>query len=229
MKENTTKKSLLSVVIIFIGTLLILTLSRMISGTNSYIYFFLPAVWFIGLFLRDINTKREMLSHQWVSFKNRKWRYLLCIVITLILVSIIIQGTRPFFNQFIPKKSAYSYDYNIETFLGLLFSVLAGIVDLIVAFVEEVTYRYEGMYVYKSNKIVLFVMLIFSSILFGFSHYYNFGGSFIATMPYALAGLVFGVMYLWTKNIWVPIIAHLIFNSTAILSSLFLVIVKIIS
>lgn len=229
MKDSIMRKSFISVIIIFIGTLLILTLSRTIAGTNGYIYFFISVFWFIGLFLRDINTKKEMLSHQWKDFKKMKWRHILYVVITLILVSFIIQITRPFFNQFIPKNPVYSYAYDINTALGLLFSVLAGIVDLIVAFVEEITYRYEGMYVYKSNKMLVSIMLILSSILFGFSHYYNFGGSFIASMPYAFAGLVFGLMYLLSKNIWVPVIAHLLFNSTAILSSLFLVIVKLIS
>ncbi|MGX4685497.1 CPBP family intramembrane glutamic endopeptidase [Vagococcus sp. JNUCC 83] len=229
MKENTMKKSLLSVIIIFIGTLLVITLSRAVAGTNGYMYFVLPTVWFVGLFFRDIKTKKEMLSNQWGDFKKTKWRHMLYVIITLFLASIAIQITRPIFNQFIPTNPVHSYDYDIDTSLGLLFSVLGGIVDLVVAFVEEVTYRYEGMYVYKYNKLLLVIMLILSSLLFGFSHYYNFGGSFLASIPYAFAGLVFGLMYLWTKNIWVPIMAHLLFNSTAVLSSLFLVIVKLIS
>ncbi|UUV98851.1 CPBP family intramembrane glutamic endopeptidase [Vagococcus luciliae] len=229
MRENTMKKSLVSVSLIFIGTLLILTVSRMIAGTNGYVYFLFPLIWFMGLFFREIKTKKVMLSNQWTEFKQTKWRNILFIILTLVIVSVVIQVTRPFFNQFIPKNPAHGYDYSIDTALGLLFSLLAGLLDLVVAFVEEVTYRYEGMYVYKSNKGLLAVMLIVSSLLFGFSHYYNFGGSFIATIPYACAGLVFGVFYLLTKNIWVPIIAHLLFNSTAVLSSLFLIIVKMIS
>lgn len=229
MKENTMKKSLFSVLLIFIGTLLVITVSRMIAGTNGYIYFILPLVWFMGLFFRDISTKKEMLSHDWQLFKKKKWVNIVYVIITLVLISVVIQLTRPFFNQFIPSHPAKGYDYSIETAMGLLFSVLSGLLDLVVAFVEEVTYRYEGMYVYKSNKALLVVMLLISSLLFGFSHYYNFGGSFMASIPYACAGLVFGLSYLITKNIWVPVIAHLLFNSTAVLSSLFLVIVKLIS
>lgn len=229
MKENTMKKSFISVIVIFIGTLIMLTISRSLAGTNGYVYFVLPLVWFVALFVREINTKKSMLSNQWTEFKQKKWRNIVYIIVTLVLVSLVIQVTRPIFNEFIPKDGAHGYEYDIETAMGLLFSVLAGALDLVVAFVEEVTYRYEGMYVYKSNKPLLVVMLIVSSLLFGFSHYYNFGGSFIASIPYALAGLVFGLMYLLSKNIWVPVIAHLLFNSTAILSSLFLVIVKLIS
>lgn len=229
MKENTMKKSLLSVIIIFIGTLLVISGSRAISGDNGYLYLLLPSIWFLGIFVREISTKKNILAQDWKLFKKKKWINILYIIITLVLVSVVIQVTRPFFNQFIPSNPAKGYDYSIDTALGLLFTFLSGLLDLVVAFVEEITYRYEGMYAYKSNKGLMMIMLIVSSVLFGFSHYYNFGGSFIATMPYAFAGLVFGLAYIATKNIWIPVIAHLLFNSTAVLSSVFLIIVKIIS
>lgn len=101
--------------------------------------------------------------------------------------------------------------------------------NLIIAVIEEMAYRKNGMYDFKSNKAFLITMLFISSILFGFSHYYNFEGSFLATGPYIIAGFILGISYLVSKNVWVPIISHLIFNSTNILSVLFLITARIIS
>ncbi|MCF6514909.1 CPBP family intramembrane metalloprotease [Lactobacillus sp. S2-2] len=74
----------------------------------------------------------------------------------------------------------------------------------------------------------LSIMLIVSSLLFGFSHFYNYNGSFIATIPYGLAGLVLAISYLLTNKFFVPTIAHIIFNSTSLISSIFLLIVYLI-
>lgn len=224
MKQSYIKTPFISTVLIFIGTLIILTLARTFSGNNPYLYFFFPAIWFLLIFIRELKTKHQLITQQWQAFKEKKWRNILIIIISLFLLSFIVQLTRPFFNQFIPEHPIESYSFNINSGLGLLFTFFSGILDLIVAFVEEITYRYEGMYVYRKNKLLLATMLILSSILFGFSHYYNFGGSFLATGPYIFAGLYLGIIYLITQNIWVPIIAHLLFNSSSVLSSLLLII-----
>ena len=121
------------------------------------------------------------------------------------------------------------YHLPTDQLIGLVMSFFISIGDLIAAFVEELAYRYESMYTFRTKgKLVTGIMVIVSSLLFGFSHYYNFNGSFVATMPYVFAGLVLALGYLKTKNFWVPALAHLLFNSIALLSTIFLLIVFII-
>ncbi|MGX2946946.1 CPBP family intramembrane glutamic endopeptidase [Enterococcus alishanensis] len=224
---NIKKSGLVIATVIFLGTLLILTIARNIAGSNPYIYFLFPTIWFLLLFIRDVQTKRDILLKDWRAFKSKKWVNSFLVLIIVLLLFLIIQLSRPFFNQFIPEKNIEAYNFSVDTIAGLFFTFLAGMLNLLVAFIEEITYRYEGLYTYRSDKKKAVLMLIISSILFGFSHYYNFNASFLASGPYVLAGLVLGITYLVTKNIWVPILAHMLFNSTDVISSIFLIVFKI--
>jgi len=223
------KKSLYSVAFIFLGTLLILTISRTISNGNPYIYSILPFAWFLGLFFREIKIKKKLLKNEWIVFKKKKWINIGLIILLLIILNWVIQASHPIFNKYIPDKYLATYNFSLETGLGLLFTLLTGLINIVVAFVEEITYRYDGMYIFRSKKWFCIFMLLVSSILFGFSHYYNFGGSFLATGPYILAGLVLGLFYLFSKNIWVPILGHMVFNSIDILSGILLLIAHLIA
>lgn len=224
---NSKVKSFFSTCCIFLISLIVLSFARLISKGNPYLYIVFPIIWFLLLFFIIIKTKGDLLLRDWKLFKSKKITNVLLSILTLVLVYLAIMVTHPIFNQFIPSKPITSYAFSTKSIIGLLFSVLAGANNIMVAFVEEVTYRHEGMYVFKSNKLLLILMLIVSSILFGFSHYYNFNGSFLASGPYVVAGAILGISYLISNNIWVPIVAHILFNSTDIIASITLLLLTI--
>lgn len=209
---------------IFIMTMLILTFARHLANDSWLIYTVIGGGWFILLFSLDILNEKSFLKDQWLNFKQQKWKNIGLIILTLVLVVITIQTTRPFFNRFIPVNDITGYAESPNTLSGILFNIVDGILALIVAFVEEIAYRYKGIYSYKKNKIMMGTMLIVSNVLFGFSHYYSFGGSFLATSPYIIAGFIMSITYLISRNIWVPLWSHLIFNSMALISSILLLI-----
>ncbi|MCK8607171.1 CPBP family intramembrane glutamic endopeptidase [Apilactobacillus ozensis] len=133
------------------------------------------------------------------------------------------------FNGFAPEHNPYpSYGFPVETWIGLIMSIYVGVVNLGVAFVEELAFRHEMMYRFGSNKSLMILSVVISSLLFGFSHYYNFSGSLIASLSYAVAGVVLSIAYIVSKNIWVPIITHMLFNGIAVVSTVILIVFKII-
>lgn len=48
-------------------------------------------------------------------------------------------------------------------------------------------------------------------------------------MPYAFAGMIFALLYLWRKNIWLPIFAHVLFNAQSLIGALVLLCFKLFS
>ncbi|WP_432707746.1 CPBP family glutamic-type intramembrane protease [Leuconostoc citreum] len=107
-------------------------------------------------------------------------------------------------------------------------NLLVGLISVIIAFFEEVAYRYELFYKFKNKSIITFIsLLLLSSFLFGASHIYNFNGSILGTLSYASAGLILGLFYIISKNIWVPIIIHVFFNSVALIAPIFILLFKI--
>ncbi|MFT9389546.1 MAG: CPBP family intramembrane glutamic endopeptidase, partial [Leuconostoc sp.] len=113
--------------------------------------------------------------------------------------------------------------------LGIIMSLVTGLMNIGIAVFEELSYRHDLFYRYKSEpRMIVLALLVLSSLLFGFSHFYNFNGSLLGTLLYAVAGLFFGCIYLVTENIWIPILVHVLFKSVSLISAIFLLLFKII-
>lgn len=63
--------------------------------------------------------------------------------------------------------------------------------------------------------------LVLTSVLFGLVHY-NPKGSWVGPLLLIFVGLYFGLSYLKTENIWVPITAHVTYNSSMLIAAFFL-------
>lgn len=209
-----------TMVINVVGVLALVTFAHKVSGNNDYIFSILIAMWMLAIMVYDIKHFSRMLEENWHGFKQQKWKYLLLIVILFIVMHLTLALASPYFNQFIPDVPFFETPNSSMSLAKALLGVFAGIVSLGIAFIEEIAFRYVGVYRFKNDQFTLALMIIISNLLFGFTHYYNFGGSFLATIPYAMAGVILSVAYLCTKNIWVPIFAHLMFNSVDILGAL---------
>jgi uncharacterized protein len=88
--------------------------------------------------------------------------------------------------------------------------------------VEELIFRKAFFAVFKNPIIALFV----SSITFGLIHVIaepTFLDAVMTSIPYVLLGFVFGYIYLKNnRNVWIPIIVHIISNSISIISLMIL-------
>ncbi len=219
-----------AILIYFVMTLIVLTIDMKIAGNNTYIYMGILSIWFIGILAYEIKGHHNFLSEQWHQFKLNKFKNIGIIILFYIILQVVVSLAGSYFNNFAPAKSPYpSYSFPIDTWTGLTLSLLVGFVNLGVAFVEEIAYRHEMMYRFKNNKLLMLVSIIISSLLFGFSHYYNFSGSLIASLSYAIAGIVLSFAYITSKNIWIPIFTHILFNFISVFSVIVLIIFKIIA
>ncbi|KRM67506.1 hypothetical protein FD06_GL000657 [Apilactobacillus ozensis DSM 23829 = JCM 17196] len=218
-----------AIFIYFIMSLVILTIDIKIAGSNSYVYIAILSVWFLGVLIYELKHIKSYLSEQWQAFKQNKLKYIIAIALFYIILQIAVMIAGKIFNGFAPAHNPYpSYGFPVETWIGLIMSIYVGVVNLGVAFVEELAFRHEMMYRFGSNKSLMILSVVISSLLFGFSHYYNFSGSLIASLSYAVAGVVLSIAYIVSKNIWVPIITHMLFNGIAVVSTVILIVFKII-
>lgn len=212
-----------------VGTLLAITFALLIAHSNAYLYTWLASLWFIVLFSYELKTYHHYLVTQWQAFKQHWIANLsLAVLTTIIAMGLIYVSRQLFFNQFIPQPPLPELSPSVETIPGMLTALYAGVINLIVAIFEEIAYRHDLFYRYRSSKGLTIFLLIITNLGFGWSHYYNFGGSFLATTPYAFAGIIFSIVYLWRRNLWIPIIAHLIFNAQSFIGAVLLLIFHLI-
>ena len=97
------------------------------------------------------------------------------------------------------------FNYDLKSII-LLFILFIG-----VSVVEE---TYVRGYVLK-NLLKSFnpiVSLIISSAIFSFLHFLNPNVNYIALTELFIAGILLGVSYVYTKNLWFPIALHLSWN-----------------
>lgn len=93
-------------------------------------------------------------------------------------------------------------------FKELLFSIL---IFTIISLAEEILIR---GYVLKNlmNSFNKYIALVISSILFSLMHLFNPHINFFSLFDLFLAGIVLGLSYIYTKNLWFPIAMHLSWN-----------------
>lgn len=90
-------------------------------------------------------------------------------------------------------------------------TIISFLIFIIVALNEEIYIR--G---YILNNLMTsmnrYYALILSSIIFTLMHSLNFNISVIALLNIFLAGILLGISYIYTKNLWFPISLHLFWN-----------------
>jgi membrane protease YdiL (CAAX protease family) len=100
-------------------------------------------------------------------------------------------------------------------------TLLAALIPLLSAVTEEVMFRYVLMFKHSlGGRAVQGAMLVLSSVAFGLIHYQALG-SVAATVPYIFVALLLGTLYLWRRNIWYNIFAHMLFNGVNVAMALF--------
>ncbi|REC26829.1 CPBP family intramembrane metalloprotease [Enterococcus pseudoavium] len=151
----------------------------------------------------------DFLRAQWQIFRQKLFQRLLLSILLVIGVFLILHFVRALIPSdllTVPTNSS-----SIQT-LSVGWTVLAAMIPFIAPFTEELTFRY--LLLEKiSNKIFRFFMLFVQGILFGLIHWHNFNGNIYAMIPYMAIGIYLGLIYLITKNIWVPLMVHWMFNA----------------
>lgn len=90
--------------------------------------------------------------------------------------------------------------------------LMSWIVMLLVGILEETMSRGFVLGRLLNAGINRFVALFLSAALFSLMHFFNPNFSFIAFLNILLAGLLLGATYIYTRNLWFPIVLHIFWN-----------------
>jgi membrane protease YdiL (CAAX protease family) len=161
-----------------------------------------------------------LLFHRYIQFKFYLFKDLkLYIILIVIAFSIQILGTtiEMISMTFIPEN--YQNYYNLlkdllmpKNSIDLLVSIIS--IGIIAPIFEELLFRGIILQNLISNNKNIVMANLFQSLLFGIAHMNPF------QLLYAIPiGFYFGILYIKTKNIWVPISIHIFTNSLAIILS----------
>lgn len=82
-----------------------------------------------------------------------------------------------------------------------------------VAVIEEILVR-GIIFRIMEEKLGSYISLAFSSILFGVLHLANPNGTLISGICITTAGFLFGVLFIYSRNLWMPIALHFAWNFT---------------
>jgi len=122
-----------------------------------------------------------------------------------IALGIVVMGLAYLFFLSIGQIEYLSFDFDIVEIL------LSIIVFVLVAVLEEVLIR---GYVLKNLMVSFnkYVALIVSSLLFSVMHAANPNVDTLSLFNLFLAGILLGLSYIYTRNLWFPIALHLSWN-----------------
>ena len=162
----------------------------------------------------------------WIMLKNKKKDLInLCnfdaisLKSTLLMIPIAIG-----FGAFVMIYSALVYKYDLvpdmEVYMEMakaMMPTITGIIAIVIIapITEEILFR-GLIFNFLREKISITSSIIIQALLFGIIHLNKFQGLFAFA-----AGILFGIIYVWTKSIWSVIILHALNNFLAVVSMQF--------
>ena len=104
---------------------------------------------------------------------------------------------------------------NVNTVGGLLFNIF--LIGVLPAIGEELAFRGILQRLFTNWSRNPHVGIIVAAFLFSAMHMQFYG-----FIPRFLLGMLFGYLYYWSGSIWMPILAHFVNNTTAVLAYFFM-------
>jgi membrane protease YdiL (CAAX protease family) len=99
---------------------------------------------------------------------------------------------------------------NVNTTQGLVLNIF--MIGVLPAIGEEFVFRGVLIRLFKEWLKNCHVAVILSAIIFSAIHFQFYG-----FLPRFLLAVLFGYLFIWTKSLWVPIVAHFINNTTTVI------------
>ncbi len=98
---------------------------------------------------------------------------------------------------------------NVSGIWPLLINIL--VIGIIPAIGEELLFRgvLQKIFIKWTNNIFLGVFI--TSLAFAILHF-----QFLSVLPRFILGMILGYIFVWTRSLWMPIIAHFVNNSLAV-------------
>lgn len=107
-----------------------------------------------------------------------------------------------------------SGSYEILAFNSFAFLFPSLTMAITASVFEEILFR-GILFRLIEEKLGSYLALVISAIVFGGLHYFNPNSSFLAAAGLAIqAGVLLGAVYIYSKNLWLPIALHFAWNFT---------------
>ena len=169
--------------------------------------FLLPALWLYRKFKQPFNNLSDKFQFNFIfyGFLTGMVTIFAVSVLTQIFLAMGLEIKGDPFHQILFGK----LQNNQKLLVWSIYSI-----GILTGIIEEVFFRGFLLTPFLVKKFPV-EGLIFSSLLFGFVH----GGSALIPVILSVVGFIFGYSYLKTGNIWVPIIGHITYNSSLLLTA----------
>ena len=189
---------------------------RTIQTVLSLLMFLIPT--FIAV--RIINAR----PLEYMGFKKKTHAPAFGWAVVLMLITMVIAGSLATLNELIPlTPSLKTYFTEMEnryieqvevmsrmnSFGDLIISLI--VMAVVPAVVEEVFFRAGFQNMMQRSTGNIWLSIIITSLLFSAIHF-----SFYGLLARTAMGVMLGMMYATSKNIWVPILAHFVNNAVAV-------------
>ncbi len=189
---------------------------RTIQTVLSILMFLVPA--FVAVRIINARPLEYMGFKQKTSLPAFGW------AVVLMLITMVIAGSLATLNEMIPlTPSLKTYFTEMETryieqveMMSKMSSKGDLIISLLVmaavpAVVEEVFFRAGFQNMMQRSTGNIWLSIIITSLLFSAIHF-----SFYGFLARTAMGVMLGMLYATSKNIWVPVLAHFINNAVAV-------------
>lgn len=208
MKTEWSTRDTLTLLVIPLELGLGYMLAAVFAGVNAATLSAVPfCLKVLSLFL-IVFLNHDLLMENWKRFTERLWLKLIFCVAGAASMYLVLSGIRSLAGmaQSAEAMKAITGGLPYGVFLLLSFTpVLAPVT-------EEVVFRHVLFYKFRARISWRSIMCLVSSFLFGAVHLGNFGGNLWLTVPYMVIGLLYNLIYYFSKNIWTSITIHLFFN-----------------
>jgi len=104
-------------------------------------------------------------------------------------------------------------NYSVVNINPVSFIVIPFTIMFTVAVIEEILVR-GIIFRVLEEKLGSYISLIISSVLFGVFHLINPHGTLISGICITTAGFLFGAIFIYSRNLWLPIALHFAWNFT---------------
>lgn len=212
------KKAALQMIILFVTVQLLAAVSSsLLPEALGTLGFILPSVllFTLGAAGMIVIEKKNGMAYEFEQhFKEQKLRVLSWGLLGMVL-AILVQTLASIieFNFLGSSLESQNTQMIVEVVRSYpIFLLVAGVTGPIM---EEFVFR-KALFGLMVGKIGGIGAAVISSLLFAFIH---MDGLFLI---YSSMGLVFAWLYMRTKNIWTPVIAHCLMNIFAVLANIYL-------
>jgi membrane protease YdiL (CAAX protease family) len=242
LTQPISKKLLFSLLIIAIGVEIVLYLSRYSYLASTVYDVIMVSSFFIGLKIyQRLSTDHPKTKRQlWLQFTGAFLIFFVGSTLINIFSSFAFQDFSSGYDQFvedytempiyedeviepiwalIDEIDMVGYDLFTDTLAGLEeVWRLAYMILILIIFKKIFPRRWEK----GSRDIFIMIALFVTSILFGIDHTLSSENSWQyrigAIVTFANMGLIFGLILLWTRNLWITVVVHSVYDITATLS-----------